>query len=119
MDSNKRRLRVLLLAVGTVLWFGIGGELLARFEDDWRIDVLKLETRRASAAEPPPVVPVSDVTYLKGVDPAWFSAAPARIDKPANPESRPARPQTRLRCSRKTMFGTVPCWLIRMHVRWP
>jgi hypothetical protein len=83
---NPRRLRVLLLGIGTLLWFTIGGELVCRFEDDWRIDVFKLETRPAPAAKPSQSDSIAGLTYQEGVDPAWFSAPPAQIHKLPNPE---------------------------------
>jgi hypothetical protein len=88
MRINHRGVRFLLLGIGTLLWFAIGGELLCRFEDDWRIDVFKLKTRPATkaAAGASNANPIAGLTYQEGVDPAWFGTPPARIEKRANPE---------------------------------
>jgi hypothetical protein len=89
--NGVRRIRFLLLVIGALLWFGIGGELLCRFEGDWRLDTLALKRRPAKAPDPAQArnaarAQLATVTYQKGVDPAWFFLPPARIEKPLNQE---------------------------------
>lgn len=87
--GGARLTRLPLLGIATLLWFAIGGELLCRFEGDWRLDTAVL-TRRPAA--PPDPVKARDgerallatVTYQKGVDSAWFFLSPANIEKPAS-----------------------------------
>jgi hypothetical protein len=88
--SGLRLTRLLLLGIATLLWFAIGGELLCRFEDGWRLDIAKLT--RPPAAAPDPIMArggeralLATVTYQKGVDPAWFFCPPASIEKPMSP----------------------------------
>jgi hypothetical protein len=88
--SAARLTRVLLLGLATLLWFAIGGELLARLQGDWRLGTVALTMRPAAAPDP---IPPQDgerallaaVTYQRGVDPAWFFLPPASIQKPASP----------------------------------
>lgn len=83
-----RHLRILSLGVLTVVWLGVGGEALSRFEDNWRFDRLTLTQR------PPDPVKARDVertllaniTYQAGVDPEWFFLPPARLEMPRIPE---------------------------------
>jgi hypothetical protein len=86
MRFSWRPLRFLLLGMGTLLWFTIGGELLSRLEDDWRIDVFKLKARPAPAVKVSEADPIAGLTYQEGIDPAWFKAPPAHTDKRPNPE---------------------------------
>lgn len=90
MFAGGRHWRILLLSVGTLLWFIIGGELLSRFEDAWRITSLRLEPRNTSGihiqAESVKVESIASLTYQDGVNPAWFLAPPPRLDKIAHPE---------------------------------
>jgi hypothetical protein len=88
MHFNSRLLRFVLLGIGTLFWFTIGGELLCRLDDDWRIDVFELKARPAPAQSPNPssADEIAGLTYQAGVDPAWFAAPPARIEKQGNPE---------------------------------
>src|SRR5581483_10414865 len=89
-----RAFRLFLLACATLLWLGLGGELLCRFEGDWRLDQLALARR--PAPPPTPSGPLqlqgaarallAQVTYQKGVNPDWFFLPPATVEKPANPE---------------------------------
>jgi hypothetical protein len=87
--SSARLIRRLLLGVATLLWLLVGGEGLCRFEGDWRLDRAALTQR----PRPPADAQVgrnaerallAAVTYQQGVDPAWFFAPPAAIDKPAS-----------------------------------
>jgi hypothetical protein len=83
-----RHLRILSLGVLTVVWLGVGGEALSRFEDNWRFDRLALtqrppdpvETRDAARAL------LAHITYQAGVDPEWFFLPPARLEMPRIPE---------------------------------
>lgn len=87
MRASLRVLRVLLLCIGTAAWFGIGGELLARLEDDWRIDLIKLQKRPTPAvtnSAQPRLDAVDGITYQEGVDTAWFLAPPVSMTKPAS-----------------------------------
>lgn len=88
--SGPHLIRLLLLGVATLLWFTIGGELLARLEGGWRFDIVTLTERLATPADPNQArdrerVLLATVTYQKGVDPAWFFLPPASIQKPASP----------------------------------
>lgn len=83
--------RIFLLCLTTALWLGVGGEVLCRFQGDWRFDQLKLAARPVAGALPDRTkyaerALLSSVTYQKGVDPEWFFLPPAPINKPSNPE---------------------------------
>jgi hypothetical protein len=85
-----RLIRFLLLGVVTVLWFAIGGEVLCRFEGDWRLDVTALTKRLAGNPSPSETESreralIATVINEKGVDPEWFFLPPASIQKPSNP----------------------------------
>ncbi len=82
--------RISLLGLVTVIWFGLGGELLCRFQGDWRFDQLKLAPRPVVRALPDRSnyaerALLSSITYQKGADPEWFFLPPAPINKPSNP----------------------------------
>jgi len=83
-----RHLHILSLGVLTVIWLGVGGEALSRFEDNWRFDRLTL-----TKAPPDPAKArdaeralLAQVTYQAGVDPEWFFLPPARLEMPRIPE---------------------------------
>jgi hypothetical protein len=87
--SGPHLIRLLLLGIGTFLWFAIGGELLCRFEGGWRLDIATLTGRPAAPPDPNRAreserALLATVTYQKGVDPAWFFLPPASIEKPAS-----------------------------------
>jgi hypothetical protein len=83
-----RHLRILSLVILTVVWLGIGGEALSRFEDNWRFDRLTLTKRPPDPANTRDAerALLAHITYQPGVDPEWFFLPPAHLKMPQNPE---------------------------------
>lgn len=90
---GRRAASLSFLGLATLIWLGIGGELLCRFEGNWQFETLKLvprSTRPATVNErqerDQERALLEQITYQKGIDPNWFFLPPAHVDKPANPE---------------------------------
>lgn len=83
-----RHLRILSLGILTVVWLGVGGEALSRFEDNWRFDRLALTKRPPDAAKTRDAerALLAQITYQGGVDPEWFFLPPGHLEMPRNPE---------------------------------
>jgi hypothetical protein len=83
-----RHLRVLSLGLLTAVWFGVGGEALSRFEDNWRFDRLLLTKPAPDAGKTRDAERtfLARITYQPGVDPKWFFLPPARLEMSRNPE---------------------------------
>jgi hypothetical protein len=83
-----RHLRILSLVILTVVWLGVGGEALSRFEDNWRFDRLTLTKRPLDPAKTHDAerALLAQITYQAGADPQWFFLPPGRLEMPRNPE---------------------------------
>ena len=83
-----QHLRIMSLVILTLVWLGVGGEAVSRFEDNWRFDRLTLTKRPPDAAKIRDAerALLAQITYQAGVDAEWFFLPPGHLEMPRNPE---------------------------------